>query len=368
MSKILFLVNHDIVIYNFRLELVERLLAEHHKVVISSPYGERIEDLKAMGCEYHEINMARHGMNPFQEIKLLLAYKKLLHKVRPDIVFSYTIKPNIYGAIACREGKIPFVANITGLGMAVENNGICQKIFIYLYRTAFTKVQKVFFQNKENMDFFVKHKIALGKHELLPGSGVNLNRFLVKDYPDDKTVRFAFISRIMKEKGIDQYLDAAKKVREEYPDTEFHICGFCEKEYEGRLEEYNREGIVVYHGMVRDIAGFLAGIHCVVHPTYYPEGISNVLLEACATGRPIITTDRSGCREVVDDGINGYMIPCQNTDALIVAIKRFLHLSRKEKMVMGRIARQKVEERFDRQIVVQKYLDELDLNVAGESQ
>lgn len=171
MSKVLFLVNHDVVIYNFRLELVERLLDDGYKVVISSPYGERIEDLKALGCEYYGIDIERHGINLFQEIKLLSTYKKLVRKVKPDIVFSYTIKPNIYGAIACKKKRIPFVANITGLGMAVENKGLVQKISVLLYRIAFTKVQKVFFQNRENMQFFIEHKIAMGKHGLLPGSG-----------------------------------------------------------------------------------------------------------------------------------------------------------------------------------------------------
>ena len=176
MSKVLFLVNHDVVIYNFRLELVERLLAEGHQVVISSPYGERIEDLTALGCEYHEISMSRHGMNPINELTLIRRYKKLIRMVSPDIVFSYTIKPNIDGAIACRSARIPFVANITGLGTAVENGGVVQKITVRLYKYAFTKIKKVYFQNTENRQFFVDHKIAVEKHGVLPGSGVNLQR------------------------------------------------------------------------------------------------------------------------------------------------------------------------------------------------
>lgn len=359
MSKVLFLVNHDVVIYNFRLELVERLLADGHQVVISSPYGERIENLKALGCEYRQIDISRHGMNPIRELKLISEYKKLLDQVKPDMVFSYTIKPNIYGSIACRVKKVPCVTNITGLGTAVENGGLVQKITVLLYKYAFTKVQRVFFQNTENMQFFVDHKIALGKHDLLPGSGVNLQRFEVLEYPETDTVEFAFISRIMKEKGIDQYLEAAEYIRSKYPNTVFHVCGFCEDAYEDKLKELTDKGIINYHGMVRDIKGFLKGIHCTIHPTYYPEGLSNVLLESSACARPIITTDRSGCREVIDDGVNGYVVKQQDSQDLIEKIEKFLKLSVDERKAMGLAGRSKVEKEFDRQIVVEKYIEEV---------
>lgn len=358
-KRVLFLVNHDVVIYNFRLELVERLLNDGYEVHISSPYGERIDDLKDLGVIYHEIAMERHGMNPVHEAKLLLTYRKLIFEVEPDIILGYTIKPNIYGAMAAAEKHVPFVANITGLGTSVENPGMSQKLIIELYKVAFKHVQRVFFQNTENQQFFIDHNIAVDKHGLLPGSGVNLSRFTVTDYPSDDVVKFAFISRIMKEKGIDQYLDAAKEIKKKYPNTEFHVCGFCEAEYEGKLNEYNEDGTVIYHGMIRDVAGFMSGMNCIIHPTYYPEGLSNVLLESCASGRPIITTDRSGCREVVDDGINGYMISQKDSKKLIEAVEKFINLSFEEKKVMGLAAREKVEREFDRQIVVEAYMNEI---------
>ena len=195
---------------------------------------------------------------------------------------------------------------------------------------------------------------------MLPGSGVNLNRFSYKDYPHNDVIKFAFISRIMKEKGIDQYLEAAKSIKEMYSNVEFHICGFCESEYEGKLNDYNDKGIVIYHGMIRNVADFMAQMNCIIHPTFYPEGISNVLLEACATGRPIITTNRSGCREVVDDGVNGFMIPQKNTEILIKSIDKFLHLKQEEMAQMGLNARKKVEKEFDRNIVVDAYMKEID--------
>lgn len=362
MSKVLFLVNHDVVIYNFRLELVERLLSDGHNVVISSPYGERIEDLKALGCEYRAIEMSRHGTNPFKELGLISEYKKLLKEVKPDIVFAYTIKPNIYGSMACRMLKIPCVTNITGLGTAVENGGIMQKITVILYKAAFGKVKKIFFQNEENMQFFKDKKITdQSKYQLIPGSGVNLERFSPIEYPaDDSVVEFAFISRIMKEKGIDQYMDAAKAIKKKYPNTIFHVCGFCEQDYEDKLKMLEHDGIIKYHGMVRDVRSVLANVHCTVHPTYYPEGLSNVLLESSACARPIITTDRSGCREVIDDGINGFIVKQKDSSDLIEKIEKFLNLTSEEKRNMGLAGRKKAENEFDRQIVVDAYVSLID--------
>lgn len=359
MKRVLFLVNHDVVIYNFRKELVEELLKEECEVVISSPYGERIDLLKEMGCKYVETKLDRHGTNPIAEIKLLFYYIELIKTVKPDIILSYTIKPNLYGALAAARCKVPILVNITGLGSAVENPGILQKIMIEAYRFAFRKVQTVFVQNQENRQFFIDHKIAVNKLKLLPGSGVNLEQFHVLEYPNGEKVEFVFISRIMKEKGIEQYLEMAKYIKKKYPYTRFHICGFCEEEYENILKEYEEEGIITYHGLIMDIREVLQYTHCTVHPTYYPEGLSNVLLESAASGRPIITTDRSGCREVVDDGVNGFMVPQKDCKALIKAVEKFLKLPNEVRCEMGLAARKKVEQEFDRKIVIENYLEEL---------
>lgn len=359
MKRILFLVNHDVVIYNFRLELVERLRRDGHHVIISSPYGERIEDLKALGCEYRDIELSRHGMNPVKELKLLLNYIRLLKETKPDMVFTYTIKPNIYGGMACALLGIPYVANITGLGTAVENRSLVQTITVMLYKLAFSKVQRVFFQNEENRQFFVDRKIAVKKHGMLPGSGVNLQRFAPMEYPGKETTEFVFISRIMKEKGADQYLDAAEAIREKYPNTRFHVCGFCEQDYENRLQQLQQKNAIIYHGMVRDVKTVLQQVHCTIHPTFYPEGLSNVLLESCACARPIITTDRSGCREVLDDGVNGLMVKQRSSEDLIRKIEAFLAIPWETRRDMGLAGRKKVEKQFDRQIVVEAYLKEL---------
>ena len=359
--KILILANNDVGLYKFRRELIAALLAQKHDVVICLPYGDYVEELVALGCEFVACELLeRHGTNPIKEAKLIHFYKDTIKNINPDIVFTYTIKPNVYGGIVCGQLKIPYVVNVTGLGTAVENRGLIQKVTLALYKLGLKKAQMVFFQNKENQDYMLSHNVIRGAYDLLPGSGVNLERFPLLEYPDDsKVIRFAFISRIMKEKGIDQYLEAAKYIKNKYPNTEFHVCGFCEDEYEGQLEKLSEKGIVIYHGMIRDVSAFLKDIHCVVHPTYYPEGISNVLLEACASGRPIITTDRSGCREVVENGVNGYISLSQNSADLTDKIESFLNLGHHEKFLMGRNGRVKVENEFNRVKVVNRYLQEV---------
>ncbi|WP_018930682.1 glycosyltransferase family 4 protein [Gracilibacillus lacisalsi] len=355
-KKVLFLVNHDVVIYNFRREIVEKLLEEGYQVYVSSPYGERIEDLKRLGCKYIEASMQRHGKNAFQELKLLRYYKRIMREIKPNVVLTFTIKPNIYGGIAAKALNIPYISNITGLGTAVENGGLMQKISVLLYKFAFSKVKTVFFQNKENQLFFEQNNIAINKHEILPGSGVNLQQFSRLEFPDSENIEFVFISRIMKEKGVDQYLDTAKYIKKKYPNTIFHVCGFCEQNYESLLNQLQSEGIIKYHGMVRDIRTILEKVHCTVHPTYYPEGMSNVLLESAASGRPLITTNRSGCREIVEDNVNGYIIEPKNTKELINKIEEFLKMDYKTMEKMGIEGRNKVEREFNREIVVREYL------------
>lgn len=346
-------------LYSFRRELIEHLTAMYRVVILASDNG-RVKELKNLGCELIETSFDRHGTNPLSELKLISLYKQYLKSIKPDIVLTYTIKPNIYAGIACAALKIPYVANITGLGTAVENPGLMQKITIPLYRYGLRKAQKVFFQNTENRDFMLSRKMVTGEYDLLPGSGVSLENYQLIDYPDGDTVDFVFISRIMKEKGIDQYLDAAKVIRAKYPNTRFHVCGNCEQSYQTVLEELHDAGVIIYHGRINDISGMHRISQCTIHPTYYPEGMSNVLLESCACGRPIITTDRAGCREIVDDGVNGYVVNQKDSRDLIDKVEKFLNLSMDERKIMGLSGRAKVEKEFDRKIVIQKYMEEIE--------
>lgn len=361
MKKILILANNDIGLYNFRKELIERLIQEKNEVYISLPNGERIKDLEKLGCTFIETNVDRRGTNPIKDLKLILKYKSILKRVKPDIVLTYTIKPNIYGGLMCRIKNTPYICNITGLGTATENKSIVQKIVFALYRCALKRVKCCFVQNSENLQFLIDNKLVdKMRCKLIPGSGVNLEHFKVLVYPNDKEkVKFLFISRIMKEKGIDQYLEAAKTIKCKYSNTEFHILGFCEQEYEEQLQQLTEDGIINYHGLQKDVIPFLKETSCLIHPSYYPEGMSNVLLEASASGRPVITTNRSGCREIVENKKTGYIIEIKNSQQLIDKIEEFLKLSNDQRKQMGIDARKKVEKEFDRNIVIEEYLKNL---------
>lgn len=359
MKNILFIVNHDIVIYNFRKELVQELINNGHNVYIATPMGDRIPLLEKMGAHILNVDVDRHGKNPFKDLKLIKTYKKIMKQISPDVVLTYTIKPNIYGGIAAKSLKIPYIANITGLGTAVEKKGLLQKITVLLYKYALKKVNTIYFQNQENMAFFRNHKIQNDKHILLPGSGVNTKEFSLMFYPEDKVVKFVFIGRLMKEKGIDYYLKLASDIKNENPNTEFHICGFLEQDYKSVIETLQEKEIIIYHGLVMDMKTILKDMHCTIHPSYYPEGISNVLLESAAVGKPLITFDRSGLREVVDNNVNGFVVELHNYVQLLDITKKFISLSYEEKMKLGLNGRKKVELEFDRNIVVQSYLTEI---------
>lgn len=359
MSKILILTNNDLGLYKFRKELIEELLKEN-KIMISSPDGKFIKSFIDLGCQFIDTKISRRGTNPATDFRLMIQYIKIMKHFKPDVVLSYTIKPNVYGGIVCRMFDIKYISTITGLGTAVENGGILQSITLFLYKIALKNTSCVFFQNKENADFFNKKNIIANRWRLIPGSGVNLDYYKEIDYPNDKTINFLFISRIMKQKGIEQYLEAAKYIKDKYSSVEFHILGFCEEEYEDKLTELQNKGIIIYHGMQNDVRKFYKISHCTIHPTYYPEGMSNVLLESAACGRPIITTNKSGCREIVDDGVNGYLVEQKNSEDLIEKIEKFLKLSYEEKKQMGLAGRAKVEKEFDRQTVIKTYLYEID--------
>jgi len=358
-KKILILANHDVGLYNFRRELLEELIKQSYEVIISCPYGSRIDDLVKIGCSYHEIKMDRHGTNFIDELKLIKYYVSLIKEVNPSVILTYTIKPNIYGGIAARITKIPNIANITGLGSVLQNEGLMQKIIVFLYRIAFKKVFFIFFQNEENLKFFENKRITHKRGRLLPGSGVNLTKFSPLPFPNDEEISFVFIARIMKEKGVDHYLEAAKVIRAKYEHTKFYICGFCEESYEEVLNEYQEAGVVTYLGMVEDIRKIFEVAHCTILPSYH-EGLSNVLLESAASARPNITTNISGCNEVVEDGITGFLIEPKNTEVLILGIEKFLRLDHKERKRMGENGRLKVEKEFNRQIVVDAYLEVVD--------
>jgi len=364
MGRILILANDAGGLYKFRKELIQELVKKY-EVYISLPNGTFIPKLIELGCTYIETPISRRGTNPVTDLILLLKYINIVKYVKPDVVLTYTIKPNAYGGIACQVAKRPYIANITGLGTAVENKGLLQKITLLLYKKALKKAECVFFQNNENRQFFIDNRIVTGKNRLIPGSGVNLEEFHLLDYPSDDIIHFLFVARVMKEKVIDQYLDAAKVIKKKYPNTMFHVIGYCEENYKDQLKNAEENGIIKYHGLQSDVCKFYKISHCTIHPTYYPEGMSNVLLESCACGRPIITTNRTGCREIVEDGVNGYIVEQKNSQDLIEKIENFIKLDYEAKKKMGLAGRKKVECEFDRKIVVEAYMNEVEKTIGG---
>ncbi len=356
--KILVLANSDMGLYKFRKELIETLV-QKHQVYICVPLGSFAQDLQKLGAQLIDCPyLSRRGTNPLEDLRLYRFYIRLLRQIQPSMVFTYTIKPNIYGAMACAKLQIPYVANITGLGSAVETPGMLQKLTLALYKYGLRRAQRVFFQNTANRDFMLTRHVISTPYAVLPGSGVNLKQYCALPYPNERETHFLFVSRILKEKGIDLYLAAAHKLSNST--VKFHICGpFDSPDYQTKVELAVQKGEVIYHGAQKDMRPFFKQCACLVHPSWYPEGMSNVLLEAAASARPAITTNRAGCREVVEDGKTGFIVPVQDEQALIQAIEKFLSLPLKQRQQMGLNARAKVEKEFDRQIVIDAYLKEL---------
>ena len=360
--RILVLANKMAGLMSFRKEVMQAMLENGYEVYISIPYDKRFDaQVREMGVKIIDTEIDRRGINPITDLKLIKRYKKMLKEVKPDVVLSYTIKPNLYGGLACKWAKVPQLVNITGLGTAVENPGLLQKFVIGLYKCCLRKVRVMFFQNTANMEFCREHGMLSGRSELLPGSGVNLSRFTLTEMPEGDVVKFICIGRAMKQKGTGDYLDMAEVIKKEYPNTEFHVLGaFDDGEYEGRIKKMHEEGIIVYDGVTTDVRPYIQNVHCTVHASYYPEGMSNVLLESCASGRAIITTARPGCGEIVDEGVNGFITCPHDVEDLCNQVRKFLALSKEERTAMGKAARTMVEKEFDRQIVVNKYLKEIE--------
>lgn len=360
--NIMMVANDTTSAYNLRGEVLNRLVQDGHNVSLMCQSLAFRDELDKIGVRIIEVKNNRRGTNPLADVKLFFTYLSHLRKDRPDLVMGYNIKPNVYAGLACRILKIRRICNITGLGTALEQPGLLQKITILLYKLGTWNADCVLFQNTENQQFFSDRNMLSPKTRavLIPGSGVNLASHPVYAYPSDESIRFLFVARILKEKGIDLYLSAAKAIRKQHPNTQFHICGSIDDDaYAAILDEASAAGDIVYHGEQKNIGKYFEMAHCVVHPSYYPEGISNVLLEAAASGRPVVATNRSGCRETVDDGISGFVIPIKDGQALIDALERFVQLPWAARQAMGLAGRQKVEKEFDRKLVVELTMQEV---------
>lgn len=367
------LTNNDDDVYCFRLELIQRILREGYDLLISCPDGPKFSAMERQGLKkgkqyiYDDPPIDRRGTNPINDGRLFIHYYRLLKKYRPAVVLAYTPKPNVYAGLAANFLHIPVISNVTGLGSVEKETGLKKTLIMSLFKSAYRKAAWIMFQNSTNLSLARKEGWIKNEYKLIPGSGVALDRFPVLEYPDGgngvtgSVVVFNYIGRILHDKGIDDYLAAAMRVRRKFPKTEFNIIGFIEpseNHYEKDLKKLEKQGFVRYRGSQIDVRPWIGRSHCTIHPSTYGEGISNVLLESAACARPVITTDNPGCRETVNDCISGFVYHGGDVDALVNRIEAFLKdLPNQARIQMGLEGRKKVEQEFSREIVIKSYMD-----------
>ena len=349
---ILVIANNDIGLYKFRKELLQKLIDDGNEVYISLPNGNLVQPMVDMGCKFIETAVDRRGINPVTDLKLFLNYRKMIGKVKPDFIITYTIKPNVYAGIVSAIKHKKYAINITGLGTAFQKQGFFLKLIVMLYKFACKKAHTVIFENCENMKLFLDYRIVKEEQCLFnAGAGVNLEEYPFEEYPPTDKIRFLFVGRIMQEKGIDELFDAAKRIKREYDNVEFDVVGMYEDNYEETVNRLVDDGIINFYGYQQDVKPFVKQSHCFVLPSWH-EGMANTNLECGAMGRPIITSNIHGCLEAVVDGKTGYLVEKKNANDLYEKIKRFIELPYDEKVKMGQASHDHIAEVFDKKKVV----------------
>jgi len=351
-------------IYNFRLGLIKSLQEEGYNVVAISPSDDYVKKLEEIGCRHYSINIDNKGSNPLHDLKLIVDYIKIFKQVSPSIILSYTIKPNIYGSIASKMVNIPIINNISGLGTVFLSKNKTSKIARLLYKFALTVPERVFFQNRHDMELFCKLKLVnKNKAFLIPGSGINIHKY--KPMSENKfnnkdSIKFLFIARLVKDKGLIEYVEAAKILKSKYNNVEFAVLGSFYKNNPtaitpDQMQMWVDKGIVNYLGTSDNVKKVIAQYDCVVLPSYR-EGLSRVLLEASAMAKPIVTTNTPGCRDVVKDGYNGFLCKVKDIKSLAECIDKIINLDYKSRVQLGLNGRNKVVNEFNEELVIEQYL------------
>lgn len=358
--KILIAANFDVGLYQFRRELIGELL-KSHSVVLSLPDGDMVRPLEKAGCQFVDTPLQRRGINPVKDLGLFVRYWLLLRQQKPELVLTYTIKPNIYAGLACRLLGIPYASNITGLGTAFQKKGLLRTMVIGMYKAALKKAKVVFFENSANRQVFLDEGIVpQTKTCLLSGAGVNLEHYAYTPYPEEETTRFLFMGRVMREKGVEELFAAMQRLRAEGENCTLDVLGGYEEDYGGIIRHYTEQGWLRYHGYVTDVRPFIEKCHCFVLPSWH-EGMANTNLECAAMGRPVITSNIPGCREAVAEGVSGFLCQAQNADSLYETMKHFLSLPKETRAQMGKAGRAHMEAVFDKKKVVAQTIEALDL-------
>ena len=339
--------------WNFRRQLLAALLADGHRVTILAPRDESVADLERLGCEFHPLEMDIKSLNPFAQLGLFFAMFRAFRKLKPDLVLGFTIKNNTFGSIAARLLGIPFIPNVTGLGTAFLSGKVLQRVAHLLYRVSFSGCPVVFFQNRDDSTLFTELKLVREDQvAVLPGSGIDLVHFSQAPLPaDDGPVQFLMIARLLRDKGVVEYVEAAKKVRETHPDTRFLLLGPAGWENRTafsaeQAREWERTHGIEYLGPSDDVRPNIRDAHCVVLPSYR-EGAPRTLIEAAAIGRPLIASDVPGCRDIVDQGENGLLCTVRDAESLASAMRDFLDMQPQQWAAMGQQGREKMVREYD---------------------
>jgi len=356
--------NTTVYVYKFRINLIREIEKLGYKVIVISPKDEYSIKLKNLGIEHYHISMSQYGMNPLNEIKTMYEIYKAFKKYKPSYSLHYTIKPNIFAGIVARFARVNVINNIAGAGKAFSNDGLFQKFIQSLYKIGLQKSTKVFFQNYDDMNLFLQNKIVdKNVSYRIPGSGVDLSHYKFNEIKKTEIIEFLFIGRLLKEKGIEYFLDAAKAVLDKGYNAKFSIVGELERDNKDYIENEILENFlsvqgIYYYGSVSpdDMPVIIKNSSCVVLPSYYREGVPRSLLESASMGKPIITTENVGCREVVDEGENGYKCEVKNSKCLSNSMIKFINLAFAEKVKMSQYSRKKMEKEFDEKIVLDAYI------------
>lgn len=359
--KLLVITNHSYMFWQFRKELMERL-NEEHEVVLVTPFVGHEDDFAKMGLRCIETKLERRGMNPLHDFQLIKTYYRILRQEKPDLVITYSIKPNVYAGMLCGFFKIPYFVNVQGLGTAFQSDKMASLATI-LYKCGLRKVEKVFFENQGNAEEFLERGIVTkDKVRVLHGAGVNPEHYAYKPYPAEREqIHFLYLGRIMREKGIDELFYAMRKLHDKYGDRAvLDLVGFYEDAYKAEVEALCEQGIVVFHGFQSETRPYYEAADCVVLASYH-EGMSNVILEAASCGRPVITSDIYGCREAVEDEQTGLLCRVRDSESLFACMDAFMGLSYEKRLEMGRKGREKMEREFAKHLVVEETVRELGL-------
>ncbi|MBY8029023.1 glycosyltransferase family 4 protein [Vibrio fluvialis] len=351
-------------LYNFRKNTILSLIDKGYQVVAIAPKDEYSKKLSELGCKFIHVDIDQGGTNPVRDIKTFINFFKIYLNTKPSVVLNFTPKNNIYSTLAAKLCKAKVINNIAGLGMVFINESITAKLARFLYKVSQRKADKIFFQNEDDRTLFLDYKLAdISVTDRLPGSGVDLTRFTLQPAVDDGVVRFLLIARMLYDKGIGHYVEAARILKAKYGDSvEFQLLGFVGVNNpsaitEAEMQAWVEEGIINYLGVSDCVEEDIAKVDCMVLPSFYREGVPKSLLEAGAMGKPIVTTDNVGCRETVDDGINGYLCELRSTESLAEKLELMIQMTHEQRLEMGRQSRLKIEREFDEQLVINKYLN-----------